>query len=231
MAGILAMICGFAATAIYSSGDDGHHGAEAKRGYSIDVPEVAEGGAVIEVAKVDIGTLLAEGDIVKGEKSAKLKCASCHTFDAGGANKTGPNLAGIVGANKTAVAGFPYSKALTEKGGTWTYEELNDWLENPSKFAKGSKMVLKVKKDQERANIIMYLKSLSPSAPAIPAPAPVEETAPAAEEASPAAEEPAAKVEKAAEEIAEEVVEEAKEVVEEVADEAVDIEIEEVPAH
>ena len=43
------------------------------------------------VEKIDITTLMAQGDIVKGEKVFK-KCAACHSINKGGANKIGPAL-------------------------------------------------------------------------------------------------------------------------------------------
>ena len=36
-----------------------------------------------------IGALLASASVESGEKAAK-KCAACHSFDKGGANKVGP---------------------------------------------------------------------------------------------------------------------------------------------
>lgn len=103
--------------------------------------------------------LLAQGSIEIGEKVSK-KCISCHTFDQGGAAKTGPNLWNILNRKKGTVPGFAYSEALTSKGGTWTYEDLDQWLTNPQEYAKGSKMVLMLRKPTDRANVILYLRSL-----------------------------------------------------------------------
>jgi cytochrome c len=175
LAGVIAMVCGFVADGLYQDKD-----AE-KRGYAIEVAEVATGGTAQAKVEVDIGTLMASADAAKGDAVVHKKCASCHTFEQGGPNKVGPNLYGTVGAKLGHIPGYTYSEALKAKGGTWGYEELNQWLKSPSGFIKGNKMAYAgVKNDAERADIIAYLKSISPSAPALPAPKPAEPAAPAA---------------------------------------------------
>lgn len=150
--------------------------------------EVAGGGAVAaeEEEVFDLGALLASADISRGERTFKGQCTTCHTIDDGGANGTGPNLYGVVGADKHVHPGFNYSAALTEVGGSWTYEDLNHWLENPSSFARGTSMSFAgLRKDPDRINVIAYLASFSPDAPAFPDPLPAageDEGAEAAEE-------------------------------------------------
>lgn len=103
-----------------------------------------------------------KGDAAAGEKTAKA-CAVCHTFDKGGANKIGPNLYGIAGNNHAHLEGFKYSdaiKALHDK--KWTDDELNQFLFAPAAHIKGTKMTFAgVKNDQDRANVIAYLHTLS----------------------------------------------------------------------
>src|SRR5690606_15006215 len=71
--------------------------------------------------------------------------------------------------------GFNYSDALiahAEGGKTWTYEELNAFLFAPKEDVPGTKMNFGgLKDDQERANVIAYLASISPDAPPFPEPA------------------------------------------------------------
>lgn len=118
--------------------------------------------------------MLASADPAKGETIAK-RCAACHTFDKGGANKVGPHLYGVVNRPVASVEGYNYSDAMkkfSENGTkTWTFQELDTYLIDPKKHVPGTKMVFPgLKKDDERANVIAYLRALSDQ----PAPLPTQ---------------------------------------------------------
>jgi cytochrome c len=107
-----------------------------------------------------IQPLMAQADVKAGEQIAK-KCAVCHTFDKGGANKIGPNLNGIVGEDIAKGKGYEFSQALQAKHGKWDVETLNAWLYKPQDFAKGTKMTFAgLPKAKDRADIVAYLESL-----------------------------------------------------------------------
>ena len=111
----------------------------------------------------EIDKLIAAATPDQGKQVAR-KCAACHSFEAGGPNKVGPNLAGTVGAD-IAAKDFPYSDALKGKEGTWTHEALDAYLTSPKQFAPGTKMTFPgLKKPEERAAVISYLRSVSPDA-------------------------------------------------------------------
>ena len=143
----------------------------AKPGYDIVVPEQAPGGQAkpAEPEKQEsIEHLLAKADVGRGESSAK-KCAACHTFNKGGRNLVGPNLWGVVGRPKASEAGFNYSAAMKAKGGNWTIDELNQFINNPRGYVPGTNMTFAgVQRGSERADVIAYLNTLSDN----PAPLP-----------------------------------------------------------
>ncbi len=112
--------------------------------------------------------LLAGADIAAGEKLSK-KCTACHTFNEGGKPKIGPNLWDIVNDSQGRNTAFSYSAAMSELNGVWNYTALNGFLQKPKKWLKGTKMnYAGLKKPQDRANIIAWLRTLSASPAALP---------------------------------------------------------------
>lgn len=144
-----------------------------KPGFMIAAAEAQSGDAkpAEAAALAPIAPLLAKADKTKGEAAAKA-CAACHDFTKGGPNKVGPNLWDVVERPIASVAGFSYSEALkADSGKTWTFEDLNAWIHAPATYAKGTKMSFGgLKKDEDRANVIAYLASLSDSPKPFPAP-------------------------------------------------------------
>ncbi len=135
------------------------------------------GAADIEPIAVRLQT----ANIEAGQRST-AKCQTCHTFAEGDPKKTpGPNLWGVVGAPIAHLEGFAYSEAMMAKhneGLTWTFENLDAFLENPKGFIPGTAMTFAgLKRVDERTNVIAYLRTLSNS----PVPLPEVPTAAAAE--------------------------------------------------
>jgi cytochrome c len=141
-----------------------------KPGFAIAVKETAEGGGKEAAAAPSepIEKLLQTASVEKGEVAAK-KCGACHTFEKGGPNRVGPNLYGIVGDKKGEGRGFNFSAAMKAKGGTWTFEDLNQFINNPKGFVPGTAMGFAgIQKDSERADVIDYLHTLSDSPVPLP---------------------------------------------------------------
>lgn len=142
-------------------------------GDAIEVAKSTEPTAEIAAPKeapavASLSELLAGASAEKGQSVAK-KCAACHTFNEGGKKRVGPNLHGVVGRPVASSKGFAYSSALKDKGGTWGYTELDGFLEAPKTYLPGTSMAFKgINKPEDRANLIAYLRSLSPDAPPLP---------------------------------------------------------------
>ncbi|TDH63340.1 cytochrome c family protein [Dankookia rubra] len=112
---------------------------------------------------------MASADPEKGGALFRRQCAVCHSANEGGKNGVGPNLYDVVGKPHGHLEGFNYSAALKGKQGPWNYEELNHWLLAPAKYAPGTRMGFVGLKDvQDRANVIAYLRSLSPNPQPLP---------------------------------------------------------------
>jgi cytochrome c len=143
-----------------------HSEAPEKPGYAIE-GAAAEAGAA--EAEQPIEAYLAKADAAKGADVFK-KCAACHNADKGGANMVGPNLWGVLGEPIGKGRGFAFSSALAEKGGTWNWDNLSQWLNSPKAFAPGTKMTFAgLSKPQDRADVIAFLNSKSDSPQPLPA--------------------------------------------------------------
>jgi cytochrome c len=123
--------------------------------------------AVLGVALLllQAGTALAEeGDPAKG-KQIFAKCQVCHSIEAG-VNKIGPSLHGVYGRKAGTLAGYNYTDAMKNSGFTWDETTLNTYLTNPRKVVPGTRMVfVGLPKEQDRLNVIAYLKQAGGTAP------------------------------------------------------------------
>ncbi|MEM9232985.1 MAG: cytochrome c family protein [Pseudomonadota bacterium] len=160
-------------TKVFSGHHGDHHDESNPFGLAYVPAEIViEGAAPAEAeAVIDLGTLLANASVERGERAAAL-CAACHTFEKGGADGIGPHLWDIVGRDIGGVSGFAYSQAVRDFGGQWTYEHLDGYLENSAAYIPGTQMAQMVRKDERRADILAYLGSLSDNPLPFPEPAP-----------------------------------------------------------
>lgn len=185
VAGIVASLSGFVSAKLF------HKSELEENAYKIEGVAEVGSGPVVEAKPEPVLAMLAGADVAKGEQIAKV-CATCHSLAKGGANAIGPGLYGVVGHPKGAHAGFSYSEGMKAKGGYWTLSDLNHFLWKPKWFVEGTKMTfVGIKKPQDRADLIAYLRTLSDSPVPLPSAGDIEkenaELAP-----PPAADEPAA---------------------------------------
>lgn len=144
-----------------------------KPGYEIVVASAEDETSTVsaEPDVVPIGERLLAASASDGEKVAK-KCAACHSFDAGGANKVGPALYEIVGRKPGGLDGFGYSSAMVaygEEKPEWTFENLDHFLEAPKKYISGTSMGFAgLRKPQDRADIIAYMREQAASPVPLP---------------------------------------------------------------
>jgi cytochrome c len=98
------------------------------------------------------------GDPARGQRLYQSRCGACHSLDS---NRVGPMHRGIFGRQAGGVAAYAYSRALQESTVVWSDETLDSWLQDPRSFIAGQRMNVRVKKPQDRRDIISYLKQES----------------------------------------------------------------------
>ncbi|MDI9409859.1 MAG: cytochrome c family protein [Candidatus Pacebacteria bacterium] len=116
-----------------------------------------------------IAPLLAAANLAAGQETAK-KCQTCHNFVKDGPNGVGPNLWGIVGRKVASHEGYAYSSAMKGQAeNAWDFEKLNHFMAKPQAVVPGTKMAFAgLSKAEDRANVLLYLRSLADSPVKLP---------------------------------------------------------------
>ena len=93
-----------------------------------------------------------------GEQAFTM-CVACHSRDAGGPQRMGPNLHDVVGRKAGSNPGFNYSPALKASNITWDAAQLDAYLAAPAKHVPGTRMVIAVPDPARRQALIEYLSA------------------------------------------------------------------------
>jgi len=172
-----AMLAGFAAVWLTIGANEASHflvpddTGVTTFGYEIEVPEGFGSSSLVieEDVLEDIKPLLAGASVDDGAKVAR-KCLSCHTFEQGGRNGTGPNLYNVVGASlaERPRDGFKLSDSILAGADIWTYDNLNAYLEDPKNVAPtGTMSFVGLRKTKDRAAMVKYMMSFTENPPEV----------------------------------------------------------------
>jgi cytochrome c len=138
------------------------------------VPLVAAAAAVFTTLASLVSSASAQ-DAAAGEAVFK-KCRACHQVGVGAKAGVGPAQNSLIGRTAGTFEGFSYSalnKAAGEAGLVWTETNVFEYLADPNTFLKkfltdkgkadlatgSTKMVFKLADDQDRKDVIAYLKT------------------------------------------------------------------------
>jgi cytochrome c len=118
------------------------------------------------------------GDAAKGEQIFK-QCMTCHRIGPDAKNMVGPVLTGVIGRQSGTAPGFSYSdlnKHAGENGLVWSEDLIFQYLPDPNAFLKKfltdkgkpdlatgtTKMTFRLANEQQRKDVIAYIKTFSP---------------------------------------------------------------------
>lgn len=111
------------------------------------------------------------GDDAAGKELFK-DCSGCHEVGEGAQHRIGPHLNGIFGRRAATHEGFPYSRSMERAGAdglVWTFETLDAYIENPRALVSKTRMSYRGMEDeQERADLLAYLRIFSDNPANIP---------------------------------------------------------------
>ena len=139
---------------------DNHHTEHGSYNSSEKIADVSETIKSDDTDDIPFIELVATADSKKGKKVFG-KCKSCHKLG-DGENGIGPHLFQVIDRKVASVSDFDYSNALLEIAGNWDVENLGLFLENPKKYASGTKMNFSgLKKSKDRANLVKYLSEVN----------------------------------------------------------------------
>ena len=133
------------------------------RRYGFEViAEYLEANGAAAVKPVSVVSRLAGASAEHGRILFEQDCSLCHTAEPPNDGMHLTSLWEIVGRAKASRSDQTYSQSLRDWSGTWTYEDLNIFLYGPALTVPGTTMeTVGIADAGDRANVIVYLRSLS----------------------------------------------------------------------
>lgn len=118
---------------------------------------------IVMVTAMTLTTASASGNVTAGKQVYLHQCSGCHS-NVAGVDRFGPSLAGVYGRTAGTAPHHRYSPAMKASHIVWNAETLNRFLQNPRAYVHGTRMPYRgLASATARANVIAYLKSISPS--------------------------------------------------------------------
>jgi cytochrome c len=115
-------------------------------------------GMRLAIIALSLGLTATPALAADGAQLFNAQCKMCHQA---ATTPMAPTLAGVTGAKIAAKPGFPYSPGLKAKSAqTWSDANLDAYLANPTGFAPGTRMMVKVPAAADRQALIKYLATL-----------------------------------------------------------------------
>lgn len=101
-----------------------------------------------------------QGEVDNGKKLYVEHCKQCHSLNPG-SNEKGPQLMRVYGAKAGALTDYKFTDALSQSQLTWTADNLDNYIADPRKVIKGTRMRSEPMTDAKaRQDIIAYLSTL-----------------------------------------------------------------------
>ncbi|WP_297326621.1 cytochrome c family protein [uncultured Bartonella sp.] len=138
------------------------HAGPEKIVYSIDGEENQHVEKSQIKQQVSLSDRLQHANLENGRKVFG-QCGLCHTPAKNGPARVGPPLYDVVDRPFASISDFTYSRAMRAQGNKkWDFATLDAYLAAPRKYIPGTAMAfIGVKDAKDRADLILYLRSLS----------------------------------------------------------------------